>query len=71
MQLTDLDDATRAFTPAPDQVYVTGHSMGGHGTWQLGTLFPGRFATLGPSAGWGSFYSYTGRTRPRGAFAQT
>ena len=69
--LEALDDATRTFNTAPDQVYVTGHSMGGHGTWQLGTLFPGRFATLGPSAGWGSFYSYTGRARPRGAFARS
>ncbi len=66
-----LDDATEAFNTAPDQVYVTGHSMGGHGTWQFGALLPGRFATLGPSAGWGSFYSYTGRARPRGAFARS
>lgn len=69
--LEALDDATRSFNSAPDAVYVTGHSMGGHGTWQFGTLFPGRFATLGPSAGWGSFYSYTGRARPRGAFARS
>ena len=34
-------------------------------------LFPGRFALLGPSAGWASFYSYTGQPRPTGAFARS
>lgn len=69
--LEALDDATAALNTDPERVYVTGHSMGGHGTWQFGALFPGRFATAGPSAGWGSFYSYTGRARPRGAFARS
>ncbi|MDX1740000.1 MAG: prolyl oligopeptidase family serine peptidase, partial [Rhodothermales bacterium] len=44
------------------RVYLTGHSMGGHGTWHLGALYPDRFAAIGPSAGWISFWSY----RPRG-----
>jgi hypothetical protein len=42
--------------------------MGGHGTWQFGVHFPGRFAVVGPSAGWSSFYSYSGRSRPRNPF---
>jgi poly(3-hydroxybutyrate) depolymerase len=42
----------------PDRVYLTGHSMGGHGVWQIGGLFPDRFAAIGPSAGWISFWSY-------------
>jgi len=42
----------------PSRVYLTGHSMGGHGTWQLGVLFPDRFAAIGPSAGWRSFATY-------------
>ena len=66
-----LDDATAAARIDPTRVYVTGHSMGGHGTWQLGVLFPGRFATVSPSAGWDSFMSYTGRAAPRGAFARS
>ena len=66
-----LDHALAIFPIDPTQVYVTGHSMGGHGTWQLGTLFPGRFATVGPSAGWASFYTYTGRRRPTGIFARS
>lgn len=65
-----LADAERAFGTDPTRTHVTGHSMGGHGTWQFGTLFPGRFATVGPSAGWASFYSYTGYPRPTGALAR-
>src|SRR5262249_41976368 len=66
-----LEEAQRVFKTAPDQVYVTGHSMGGHGTWNDGGLFPGRFALIGRSAGWASFYSYTGQANPTGAFARS
>ena len=49
----------------PTRVYLTGHSMGGHGTWQIGSLYPDRFAAIGPSAGWLSFSSYrTPTTEP-------
>ncbi len=68
--IESLDDATRAFRVDPTRVYLTGHSMGGHGTWNIGVHFPGRFATIGPSAGWSSFYTYTGARRPTGAFAR-
>lgn len=44
----------------PRQTYLTGHSMGGHGTWQLGATYPDRFAAIAPSAGWISFGSYGG-----------
>ena len=44
------------------RTYLTGHSMGGHGTWQLGVTFPGEWAAVGPSAGWVSFFSYGGAT---------
>lgn len=50
----------------PRRVYLTGHSMGGHGTWQLGALFPDRFAAIGPSAGWISIWSYAGAQRASG-----
>lgn len=55
-----LDLAQSLFPVDPTRVYLTGHSMGGHGSWQLGTLFPGRFALVGPSAGWISFATYGG-----------
>ena len=44
----------------PLRSWLTGHSMGGHGTWQLGAHFPGEFAAIAPSAGWISFGSYVG-----------
>lgn len=48
----------------PERVYLTGHSMGGHGVWYLGALYPSRFAAIGPSAGWISFSSYGRRSQP-------
>jgi len=57
----------------PAQTYVTGHSMGGHGAWMFGALFPGRFAATAPCAGWQSFWTYAGGA-PRdaqGAIAKT
>jgi len=47
----------------PQRVYLTGHSMGGHGSWQLASTFPDLFAAVGPSAGWISFFSYAGPSR--------
>ncbi|MHC5024122.1 MAG: carboxylesterase family protein [Planctomycetota bacterium] len=55
-----LDLASRRLGTDPRRTYLTGHSMGGHGTWQIGAHFPDRFAALGPSAGWISFWSYSG-----------
>lgn len=53
-----LDLATRTLDVDRARVFLTGHSMGGHGTWHLGALFPERFAAIGPSAGWLDFWSY-------------
>ena len=50
--------AQRRFNTDPRRQWLTGHSMGGHGTWQLGAHFPDRFAAIAPSAGWISFRSY-------------
>jgi hypothetical protein len=54
----------------PTRVYLTGHSMGGHGTWQFGVHHHGRFAVIGPSAGWDSFYTYGGAAKPQGPIAR-
>lgn len=47
----------------PDEVYISGHSMGGHGSWINGALFPFEFAGVGPCAGWASFFTYGGGRR--------
>ena len=58
-----LDLAKSQLHPDPQRIYLTGHSMGGHGAWQLGALFPDHFAAVGPSAGWISFFSYADARR--------
>ena len=55
--------ARKQFAHDPARTFLTGHSMGGHGTWSLGSLFPDRFAVIGPSAGWISFATYAGGRR--------
>ena len=62
-----LDHAQRVFQTDPQQTYLTGHSMGGHGTWHLGVTFPDRFAAIAPSAGWISMWSYAGAKRTTSA----
>lgn len=63
--LAVLKAAANRYKTDPARVYLTGHSMGGHGTWQLASLFPGRFAAAAPSAGWISFETYSDRARAR------
>ncbi len=58
-----LEHARARLDHDPRRNYLSGHSMGGHGTWHLGTTFPDQFAAVGPSAGWISFWSYTGAAR--------
>jgi dienelactone hydrolase len=53
-----LDNATASYPIDPDRVYLTGHSMGGHGVWHVGTAHPDLFAAMGPGAGWTSFGLY-------------
>lgn len=58
-----LDIGQKMFQSDPTKTYLTGHSMGGHGTWQVGVQFPDRFAAIAPSAGWISFATYGGGAR--------
>ena len=60
-----LDLAQKEYSTDPRRTYLTGHSMGGHGTWILGVTYPGRFAAIAPSAGWVSMFSYAGLRRPQ------
>lgn len=53
-----LEIAKNKFDIDKNRIYLTGHSMGGHGTWQLGVNYPDKFAAIGPSAGWISIWSY-------------
>ena len=42
--LEALDDVDRRFAVDQDRTWLTGYSMGGYGTYRLGTLLPDRFA---------------------------
>ncbi len=58
-----LNRVEKELNTDPRRTYLTGHSMGGHGTWHLGVTFPDRFAAIAPSAGWISMWSYAGARR--------
>src|SRR5690606_27879459 len=62
-----LDLAQKSLAHDSSRIYLTGHSMGGHGTWQIGSTFPDRFAAIGPSAGWVSYNLYRRSVNPQGA----
>lgn len=46
-----LDEAKRRFSVDADRVYLTGESMGGHGTWAIATRHPDVFAAAAPVFG--------------------
>ena len=53
-----LDIAKSRFSPDPQRVYLTGHSMGGHGTWYLGATYAGNWAAIAPCAGYPTLAEY-------------
>ncbi|MGF7218039.1 poly(3-hydroxybutyrate) depolymerase [Spirosoma lacussanchae] len=53
-----LDLARRQFKPDPARIYLTGHSMGGHGTWFLGATYPDKWAAIAPCAGYPTLKEY-------------
>ena len=53
-----LADAKNIYQPDPTKIYLTGHSMGGHGTWYLGATYPDKFASIAPCAGYPDLLLY-------------
>ena len=53
-----LASAKQKFRPDPQHIYLTGHSMGGHGTWFLGATYPDKWAAIAPSAGYPTLKEY-------------
>lgn len=53
-----LDIAQKRFNPNPQKIYLTGHSMGGHGSWYLGATYPGKWAGVAPCAGYPTLMGY-------------
>lgn len=54
-----LTEAQQVFKTNPAQTYLTGHSMGGHGTWFLGVTYPDRFAAIAPCASYPDITKYS------------
>jgi len=54
-----LAHARKTLPNDPSRTHLTGHSMGGHGTWHLAANHPGLFAAAAPSAGWIAFSTYS------------
>lgn len=48
----------KEFHPDPRHIYLTGHSMGGHGTWYLGATYPDKWAAIGACSGYPSLSDY-------------
>jgi predicted esterase len=49
-----LAEVRRAYRIDSDRIYLTGHSMGGYGTWSVAMNHPEIFAALAPVAGGGN-----------------
>jgi len=47
-----LDEIEANYKVDKNRIYVTGLSMGGHGTWSLALAEPNRFAAIAPVCGW-------------------
>lgn len=50
--------AKQTLQPDTQRIYLTGHSMGGHGTWFLGATYPDKWAAIAPAAGYASLKGY-------------
>ncbi|MCL6218681.1 prolyl oligopeptidase family serine peptidase [Zunongwangia pacifica] len=53
-----LKHASDLYKTNSQQTYLTGHSMGGHGTWYLGATYPDKFAAIAPAAGYPDLLEY-------------
>ncbi|MFZ6011489.1 MAG: alpha/beta hydrolase-fold protein, partial [Bacteroidota bacterium] len=53
-----FEHAKKKFNPDPEKIYLTGHSMGGHGTWYLGATYPDKWAAIAPCAGYPTLTGY-------------
>lgn len=52
MAVAALQQTMREFKVDPNRVYLTGLSMGGHGTWYIAYRHPQLFAAVVPICGW-------------------
>ncbi|HVW61966.1 MAG TPA: alpha/beta hydrolase-fold protein [Puia sp.] len=53
-----LSLAKARFHPDERYIYLTGHSMGGHGAWFLGATYPDHWAAIGACSGYPTLREY-------------
>ncbi|MFI3262757.1 MAG: prolyl oligopeptidase family serine peptidase [Rikenellaceae bacterium] len=53
-----LEVARELLKTDPQKTYLTGHSMGGHGTWHIGVTYPDKFAAIAPCASYPDIADY-------------
>jgi len=64
-----LDDIQKRYDVDAERVYLTGLSLGGYGTWTLGSTYPERFAAIVPICGGGKrFFGWRLKDVPVWAF---
>jgi predicted peptidase len=66
-----LDEITGKYAVDTNRVYLTGLSMGGYGTWDLGLAYPERFAAIAPICGGGQVISVLLANRAKGSALNT
>ena len=54
-----LDELEAKYAVDPKRIYLTGLSMGGFGTWNLGLSYPEKFAAIAPICGGGQTIQIT------------
>jgi predicted peptidase len=52
-----LDGVSQEYSIDANRIYLTGLSMGGYGTWNLGPAYPEKFAAIAPICGGGEMLS--------------
>lgn len=50
---TFIDEVVKEYSILPDRISITGSSMGGFGTWEMGLTYPSFFSAIAPIAGGG------------------
>jgi predicted peptidase len=58
-----LDEVISKFPVDRERIYLTGHSMGGRGTWYFGYKYPERFAAIAPMAGPATISAWASRLK--------
>lgn len=66
-----IDEISRKYRVDATRIYVTGLSMGGYGTWNLGMKYPEKFAAIAPICGGGELISVLLSSREKSAALKT